>query len=150
MLASSVGLAQLSPLPCIKSLIMSQAFAETPTLFKFIIAHSLMCFYFFIATVIPGVYIEYAGKLVEMHQIWELGLGVPVIILGLGMPLSGIMMLKKHKYSRHIYGANLFFGLVGCYIYLEIAVPIVFAIFLWAAVIGYIFLNARLKSYFRF
>ena len=45
----------------------------------------------------------YNGEVLEFNEIWKRGFGVPLIIIGLLVPLSGVSILLKQKYSRHFY-----------------------------------------------
>ncbi|MES9826358.1 MAG: hypothetical protein ABW127_18205 [Candidatus Thiodiazotropha endolucinida] len=77
---------------------MYQAFKEMPTLLKFITAHALFCFMFFMAVVIPGIPITFKGELMEFYDLWEGGL--PTAAMGLSMPVVGVLLLKRWQYAR--------------------------------------------------
>lgn len=128
---------------------MYQAFKEMPTLLKFITGHAFVCIVFFLAAVIPGIPISFDGQVMESKVLWAKGLGLPAVIVGLSLPVAGILILRRWQFSRHLYSAILLSALVGPYLYWQQVLSLVFGVVLSCAIIGYLFLNGQSRTYFR-
>jgi len=109
---------------------MYQAFKDMPTLLKFITAHALVCFVFFLGVVIPGIPITLNGEVMESQEAWGKGLGLPIAAIGLIMPVLGILILKRWQFSRHLYGIILFSVLVAPYVVWQELVSAAFGVVL--------------------
>lgn len=132
----------------VKSPIMYQAFREMPTLLKFITAHALVCFVFFLAVVIPGMPITVNGEVMESSELWSIGLGLPTAAVGLAMPVVGVLILKRWQYSRQLYALILVSVLVVPYLVWQQLVLALFGVVLSCAIISYLFINRKARAYF--
>ncbi|MBT3012970.1 MAG: hypothetical protein KUF77_15395 [Candidatus Thiodiazotropha sp. (ex Lucina aurantia)] len=125
---------------------MYQAFKAMPTLLKFITAHALFCFMFFMAVVILGIPITFKGELMEFYDLWEGGL--PTAAMGLSMPVAGVLLLKRWQYARYIYSFLFISVMVAPYVYWQQLPAIIFGIIFSCGIIGYLFLNRSAREYF--
>jgi hypothetical protein len=127
---------------------MYQAFKDMPTFLKFITAHALVCFVFFLAVVIPGIPITFNGEVMTSQDIWAKGLGLPIMAVGLSLPSAGILLLRRRQYCRHFYSITLLLVLIGPYVYWQEVRSFIFCVVLSGAIIGYLFLNGQSRAYF--
>lgn len=127
---------------------MIKAFWEMPTILKFLTAHALACFLFVIGLVIPGSPMSFNGVPVESQEFWDKGYALPTFIIGIIMPLLGVSLLKKWVYSRHIYSVVFVLVLVAPYVYWQEIESTIFGVVLSAMVIGYLFINGKVREYF--
>ena len=88
---------------------MNESFKEMPPVLKFLTGMAIFFIFLFLKATVPGMFgtFTYNGEVLEFNEIWERGFGVPLIIIGLLVPLSGVSVLLKQKYSRHFYCAAL-------------------------------------------
>ena len=129
---------------------MVEVFKSMPILLKFITAHGLFCFLFFLSAVIPGfdVNFTYKGQSMGYDEIWRNGLGVHLILIGSLFPISAILILKKWQYCRQFYalvvlGAFIIPNANGdSFIYLP------FALIMPSLLIVYLFKYGKAKVYF--
>lgn len=127
---------------------MYQAFREMPTLLKFITAHALVCFVFFLTVVIPGIPITVNGEVMESSELWSRGLGFPTAAVGLAMPVVGVLILKRWQYSRQLYALSLVSVLVAPYLVWQQLVLALFGVVLSCVIISYLFINGKARAYF--
>ena len=127
---------------------MYQAFKEMPTLLKFITAHALACFVFFLAAVIPGIPITFNGEVMESQQLWAKGVGLPTVATGLAMPVIGVLFLRRWQYCRQVYSVALVSFMVVPFVLWQELPLIIFGVVLSCAIIGYLFLNGQARAYF--
>lgn len=127
---------------------MYHAFQEMPMLLKFITAHALFCFVFFLAVVIPGIPITVDGEVMESSELWSEGLGLPTAAVGLAMPIAGVLILKRWHYSRQFYALILVSVLVAPYLVWQQIVLALFGVVLSCAIISYLFINRKARAYF--
>ena len=119
-----------------------------PTLLKFITAHALVCSVLFLAAVIPGMPITVNGELIESSELWSRGLGLPMAVVGLAMPVVGVLILKRWQYSRQLYALILASVLIVPYVVWQQLVLALFGVVLSCAIISYLFINRKARAYF--
>jgi hypothetical protein len=128
---------------------MYQAFKEMPTFLKFITGHALVCFLFFLAAVIPGIPITVNGEVMESQELWVKGDGLRVALMGLAMPMVGLLILRRWKYCRQLYTVTIASVLVAPYVFRQdIIGTIVFGVLVSCAITAYLFLNIKARAYF--
>ncbi|MCK0152932.1 hypothetical protein MWU49_04400 [Alcanivorax sp. S6407] len=127
---------------------MYQAFKEMPTLLKFLTVHALACFVFFWAAVIPGIPITFNGEVMESQEIWNKGIGLPTVAVGLVMPALGVLFLRRWRYCRQLYSVVLVSAMVVPVVLWQELPLIIFGALLSCAVIGYLFINGQARAYF--
>jgi hypothetical protein len=127
---------------------MYQAFKEMPTLLKFMTVHTLACFVFFLAAVIPGIPITFNGEVMESQQLWAKGVGLPAVAIGLSMPVIGILFLQRWQYCRQVYSVALVSVMVVPFVLWHEQPSIIFGVVLSCAIIGYLFINGKARAYF--
>jgi hypothetical protein len=128
---------------------MYQAFKEMPTLLKFITGHALVCFVFFVAAVILGVPIAFNGEVLESQELWAKGVGLPTVAIGLALPVVGVLFLLRWQYCRQVYSLILVAVMVAPYVIWREVSSLIFGLVLSCAIIGYLFLNGKVRAYFR-
>lgn len=84
---------------------MFASFKEMPPVLKFLTGMAIFFIFLFLKATVPGMFgtFSYNGEVLEFDEIWRRGFGVPLILIGLLVPLSGLSILLKQKYSRHFY-----------------------------------------------
>ena len=127
---------------------MYQAFKDMPIPLKFITAHALVCFVFFVVVVIPGISITFNGEVMDSSELWARGLGLPTVAIGLAMPIMGVLILKRWQYARQFYALLILSVLVAPYVVWQEPVSAAFGVVLSCATIGYLFINRRVCAYF--
>lgn len=127
---------------------MYQAFKEMPTLLKFITVHALACFVFFLAAVIPGIPITFNGEVMTSQQLWAKGVGLPIVVIGLAMPVIGVLFLRRWKYCRQVYSVALMSVMVVPFMLWQELASVIFGVVLSCAIIGYLFINGQARAYF--
>ena len=129
---------------------MVEDFKSMPLILKFITAHGLFCFLFFLSAVIPGfdVNFSYKGQSMGFDEIWQNDLGVHLISIGLFFPTSAILLIKKWQYCRQFYAFVILATFVipnangDSFIYLP------FALIVPCLLIAYLFKYNKAKVYF--
>ncbi|MBU2877135.1 hypothetical protein [Aliiglaciecola lipolytica] len=84
---------------------MFNSFKKMPLALKFLTGMALFCILLLFKALIPGMFgtFSYNGEVLEYSQIWERGFGVPLILVGCFMPMAGMSLLLRLKFSRHFY-----------------------------------------------
>jgi hypothetical protein len=121
-----------------------------PLILKFITAHGLFCFLFFLSAVIPGfdLNFSYKGQSMGFDEIWQNDLGVHLILIGVFFPTSAILLIKKWQYCRQFYAFVILATFVipnangDSFIYLP------FALIVPCLLIAYLFKYDKAKVYF--
>ncbi len=127
---------------------MYQAFKEMPILLKFMTVHALACFIFFLASVIPGIPISFNGEVMESQQLWAKGVGLYAMVIGLVMPVIGVLFLRRWQYCRQVYSVALLSVLVFPFVLWQELTSVIFGVALSCAIIGYLFINGQARAYF--
>ena len=129
---------------------MVEVFKSMPLLLKFITAHGLFCFLFFLSAAIPGfdVNFTYKGQPMGYEEIWRNDLGVHLILIGSLFPISAVLILKKWQYCRQLYALVILGTFVipnangDSFIYLPLALIVP------CLLIVYLFKYGKAKMYF--
>jgi hypothetical protein len=76
-----------------------------PTALKFLTGMALFCIFLLLKATIPGMFgtFSYQGEVLEYDEIWAQGFGLPLILIGVFVPLAGLSLIVKWPYSRHFY-----------------------------------------------
>lgn len=128
--------------------IMYQSFKDMPIFLKFITAHALVMFMLFVATVVPGIPITFNGEVMESQELWAKSVGVFTALVGLMLPVCGILILKRLPYARHVYVLVISLVLVAPYVYWQELIGVAFGIVLITAVTIYLYKNGGVRAYF--
>ncbi len=123
-------------------------FKAMPLILKFLTAHALVSFIFFVAAVIPGIPFNFNGKEMSFSELWSSGIGIFTVYVGLTMPFCGFLMLKRKAYSRLIYLFILSSVLIAPYIYWKEAVGLSFGVITTLLIAGYIYGKPSVREYF--
>jgi hypothetical protein len=91
-------------------------FKSMPKLLKFLTAQAIACVVFFIGSVIPHGAFSIDSHPVTYYEWWGSGAGPYAAIIGILLPLSGWLMLKRSCYARPCYLGTLVVGLVLPYL----------------------------------
>ena len=126
---------------------MIRSFFNMPLMLRFITAHAILCFAFFIAVLIPGIPFQIDGKVVSKNEVWASGIGASVVILGLLMPTTGILLLKRWRYSRELYSTILGVTLILPYAIWSDLIGMVFGIVMTIVISCYLFINKNVRAY---
>ena len=78
-------------------------FKEMPTVLTFLTVHALFCIVLLIISFIPDLPINMDGQEVTIGELWIKGYGVGMALIGLIMPICGVLIINRAKYSRHLY-----------------------------------------------
>jgi hypothetical protein len=84
---------------------MIASFKEMPPSLKFLTGMALFFVFLLMKSTIPGMFgtFSYNGEVLDFDDIWERGFGIPMILSGIIMPVAGMFLLLKSKYSRQFY-----------------------------------------------
>ena len=86
-------------------------FNSMPKILKFLTAHSMFCFVFFIISVVPSDSFSINGRHVTYAEWWSSGAGIFASLLGITGPIVGWSLLTKQPQARSWY---LLFLAVAC------------------------------------
>ncbi|QBF84311.1 hypothetical protein EXU30_17745 [Shewanella maritima] len=129
---------------------MVEDFKSMPLLLKFITAHGLFCFLFFLSATIPGfdVNFSYKGQSMGYDEIWQNGLGIDLILIGSLFPISAILLLKKWQYCRQFYALIILGTFVILNVNGESFIYLPFALIIPCLLMVYLFKYDKAKVYF--
>lgn len=80
-----------------------------PFLLKFLTVHSLFCSVFLLVSVIPLESYVVNELEVGFDTWWTSGAAYGAVTIGTTLPISGWLMLKRHRYCRAIYLVSFFY-----------------------------------------
>ena len=127
---------------------MYESFKKMPVFLKFITVHALACFVFAVMVLVPGMTITYNGEPMKSAELWDKGLALLIVFIGLSLPVAGVLLVKRSQYSRKFYSALLLLVMVVPYIYWQEYVSLIFGVAVSAAIIGYLFISGGVRAYF--
>ena len=96
---------------------MWKNFKSMPLVLKFLTVHGLLCFMAFAFSIIPNHSLSIDEQPVTYAQWWASGVGVFASIVGLLLPLSAWLILRKSSIARPMYLACLTFALGVPYLF---------------------------------
>ena len=92
-------------------------FKVMPMLLKFITGHAIFCVVF-VMSAIPGGTFKINGQVVSHSEWWSSGAGPFALVLGILMPITGVLLLQKSRYARPAYIAVASLALVLPYLFM--------------------------------
>lgn len=97
---------------------MWQSFKTMPVLLKFLTGHALACFVLLLGVVLPNDSFNVDGRAVPYGELWSSGIGPMVALVGIAMPIGGLLMLRRARHARQIYLIASSSGLVLPYVFI--------------------------------
>ncbi|MHA2937681.1 hypothetical protein ACXJY6_05210 [Vibrio sp. RC27] len=122
---------------------------KMPPFLRRITGGSLACILFLLIIVMPDMPVNFMGKEITAAELWELGFGLPVVAFGLWMPILGVSIIKRWRFSRHVFTLTFISISIIPYIYWKQWLSVLFGIVLSFVLIWYLFTNEKVKEYFK-
>lgn len=128
---------------------MLQNFKHMPLILKLLTAHGLLCLMLLVFSIIPNESMSIDGKAVTYEQWWSSGAGVFASAVGLALPFSAWLILKKSTLARPVYLSSLVLTLVLPYlIFWQNYGSAIFGAVLVMLVAGYLYGKQSVVAYF--
>lgn len=129
---------------------MVNSFKEMPSTLKFLTGMAFFCIFLLCKALIPGMFgtFSYNGEILEYPQIWERGFGLPLILVGSFMPMAGISLLWRLKFSRHFYCAVIALSVLTPAFFAGDYYALAFFAIIPSIITIYLFTSNKVRSYY--
>ncbi|MEP4889688.1 MAG: hypothetical protein ABJV04_06650 [Aliiglaciecola sp.] len=134
----------------VENLGMFNSFKEMPSVLKVLTGMALFCILLLLKALIPGMFgtFSYNGEILEYPQIWERGFGVPLILIGSFMPMAGISLLWRLKFSRQFYCVVVALAILTPSLLAANYYALAFFAIIPSAITVYLFMSNKVRRYY--
>lgn len=119
-----------------------------PGLLKFLTAHALGMFVLLVASVIPHDSFVIYGRPVSYAEWWSSGAGPFASLLGITLPISGFLFLRRNSRARIIYLASIGIAMIAPYLIHREPASAAFGVLLFAFGVWYLYRRPAVVAYF--
>jgi hypothetical protein len=123
-------------------------FSAMPGFLKFLTAHAFGMSVLLVASVIPHGSFVIHGQPVSYAEWWGSGAGPFASFLGIILPISGVLLLRRNSRARIVYLTSIGIAMIASYLIHPEPASAAFSVFLFAFGVWYLYRRPAVVAYF--